>query len=72
MNGEKQNGEKPQQTDDIWAAVTVSAEPAGHQDQAADYERTLEVAGYGDTQRQHYVKGAGEDAECASETDVDL
>ncbi|MFD3907866.1 hypothetical protein ACFXOL_10845 [Streptomyces californicus] len=66
MNGEKQNGEKPQQADDIWAPVTVTAEPTGHEGQAADYERTLEAAGYGDTQRQRYIEDSGQDPEYAA------
>ena len=67
MNGEKHNGEKPQQAaDDIWAPVTVTAEPTGYEAQVADYERDLDAAGYGDTQRQRYIEGSGEDAEYAA------
>lgn len=45
MNGEKHNGEEPQQTaDDIWAPVTVT-EPDEYEGQVADYERDLDAAG---------------------------
>ncbi|MFJ2922901.1 hypothetical protein [Streptomyces sp. NPDC087307] len=61
------NSEKPQQAaDDIWAPVTVSAEPAGYKGQLADYEWRLEAAGHGATQRQRYIESFGEDAEYAA------
>ncbi|MFJ8957321.1 hypothetical protein ACIRO1_45250 [Streptomyces sp. NPDC102381] len=75
MNSEKQNGEKPQPTaDDPWAPVTVSAdEPTTYGDRMAvyqgeltTYERGLESAGYGDSQRQRYIEGSGEDPEYAA------
>ncbi|MGW6605144.1 hypothetical protein [Streptomyces sp. NPDC055036] len=69
MNSEKKhNGEKPQQTaDGLWAPVTVSAtEPTTYEGQVAAYERDLDAAGYGDSQRQRYIEGSGEDAEYAA------
>ncbi|MFJ2406642.1 hypothetical protein ACIOUE_35685 [Streptomyces xanthochromogenes] len=69
MNGEKQNGEKPQQPTDIWTPVTVPSDPAGYADQFADYERNLEAAGYGDTQRQRYLDESGDPEYAACQWD---
>ncbi|MFF4607794.1 hypothetical protein ACFY12_34275 [Streptomyces sp. NPDC001339] len=68
MNGEKHNGEKPQPTaDDLWAPVTVStAEPETYEGQLAAYEQDVDAAGYGETQRQRYIEGSGQDAEYAA------
>ncbi|MGX1759918.1 hypothetical protein ACWIG5_23925 [Streptomyces lydicus] len=60
VNGEKHNGEVPHPAaDDPWTPAPVPPKPA-------DYERDLDAAGYGDTQRQRYILEFGDDDEYAA------
>lgn len=66
MNGEKHNGEK-QPAEDPWAPVTVSDTAVTEHQQLQDaYQQTLTAAGYGEDQRERYIRESGLDPEHAA------
>ncbi|MCX4885994.1 hypothetical protein [Streptomyces sp. NBC_00847] len=64
MNGEKHQQPEPS---DPWAPVTVSGDEVAEHTQLQDaYQQTLTAAGYGEDQRERYIRESGQDPEYAA------
>jgi hypothetical protein len=65
VNGEKEH--EPPEPSDPWAPVTVSADAVVEHQQTQDaYQQTLTAAGYGEDQRERYIRESGQDPEYAA------
>lgn len=66
-SSEKHDQTQQTEPEDLWAPVTVSAEAVADHEQLHDaYQQTLTAAGYGEDQRERYIKESGLDPEYAA------